>query len=160
MKKIVRIIKRNLFGFVVGILLTSTLGVSAAVIYTASQIKYTPIANGQIANVEEALNDLYENYSCVNGSVNHPANTQWNIELGFIPSKVFLSFVHSGADCYVSYDKSLSDTILLSGIENNGTMNLGVYNQLISITSKITSNFTPEYRTYSSQYTLNYVACK
>lgn len=52
-----KFIKNNIFGFILGILLTGTTGV-LAYNYVASQINYTTSKNPNIKNVEEALNDL------------------------------------------------------------------------------------------------------
>ena len=117
-----KIIKNNLLGFILGIVLTSGIAVCASEIF-ASSIKYKD------TNVESAIDELYtisstyKNLSsnttvdssnllsgvtaynsngqlitgnlsanCISGYVHHSPNTQIDINLGFTPSSFFGSY--------------------------------------------------------------------
>lgn len=54
-----RIIKNNIFGFILGLLVAGTVGVFAYS-YVADQISYTTDKNENIKSVGQALSDLYE----------------------------------------------------------------------------------------------------
>ena len=61
-----RIIKNNLLGFILGIIVTTALTVSASILYQASEIGYTPKdstwkkSNGdKIETIEDAIDELY-----------------------------------------------------------------------------------------------------
>lgn len=54
-----KIIKNNIFGFILGVLLTGVAGVFAYS-YIADQISYTTSKNENVKSVGQALNDLYD----------------------------------------------------------------------------------------------------
>ena len=61
-----RIIKNNLLGFILGIIVTTALTVSASILYQASEIGYTPKDNtwkksngDKIETIEDAIDELY-----------------------------------------------------------------------------------------------------
>lgn len=155
--------KKMIFGIIIGILATSVVGVTALVIYNANEIKYNPSdSNWNVDNVKSALDDLYNNTTCITGTYDHLANTNWNIEVGFIPSRVVLNFIHSSAKVYISYDKEISQKVMLMSFSrtNETSYNVEDFSDKITVSSTITSHLTSSYKSYTSAYTLYYVACK
>src|SRR5574344_228489 len=64
MKKIINLIKNNISGFIIGVLITSSVGVIAATLYFSNQVSYTPNDNNwKVDNVKDALDELHENSS-------------------------------------------------------------------------------------------------
>ena len=56
-----KLIKNNLFGFIIGGIIFGSIGIYAASIYYAKDISYEPSdASWEVSNVNEALNELNE----------------------------------------------------------------------------------------------------
>ena len=59
MRKVIKLIKNNILGFIIGVLMTSSVGVIAATLYYSNQVSYTPSdTSWNVDNVEKALNEL------------------------------------------------------------------------------------------------------
>ena len=58
-KKIIFLLKNNIFGFVLGAILFSGIGYVVAAGISSSSISYTNSKNSSVDNIEEALDDLY-----------------------------------------------------------------------------------------------------
>ena len=59
--KIKQVIKNNIFGFVLGVLITSTVAVSAATYYNSKDVTYDNKTSGMSSNnVQDAIDELYQ----------------------------------------------------------------------------------------------------
>ena len=59
-----RLSKKTIFAFILGICISFTFGVTATVLYSASEIGFNPTdSNWDVKTVEDAINDLYTNSS-------------------------------------------------------------------------------------------------
>ena len=59
MKKILKIIKHNILGFIVGAVVFGSLGVYASTVITASSVSYSDTASLGATNVQDAIDKLY-----------------------------------------------------------------------------------------------------
>ena len=59
MKKILKFIKHNVFGFIVGTVVFGSLGVYAATVIAASSVSYSDNASLGATNVQDAIDKLY-----------------------------------------------------------------------------------------------------
>ena len=77
MKKILKIIKGNILGFIIGAILFGCIGTVVATTILSSTVSYT---NNNQTTVEGALNDLYNRVitSCYNGSCGKLSYKYWN----------------------------------------------------------------------------------
>lgn len=154
--------KKILIGVIIGILSTSVVTVTALKVYKANEIIYNPSDESwNVENVSDALNDLWNDTQCIKGTYNHASNTNWNIEIGFIPSSLSVNFTHERSRVYLTYDKKISSKVWL--IDNNissGVSAVQDFSDLVNISEVLTSNLTDAYKTYTSAYLIYYVACK
>ena len=60
MRKILKIIKRNVFGFIVGAVIFGSLGVYAVTVISASNVGYSDNNDLGAVNVQDAIDKLYE----------------------------------------------------------------------------------------------------
>lgn len=59
--KIKQVIKNNIFGFILGVLITSTVAVSAATYYASKDVSYDNASSGMSSdNVQDAIDELYD----------------------------------------------------------------------------------------------------
>ena len=59
MKRILNLIKNNIFGFIIGIVVASSVSVIAATVYYSNQVSYTPTdTTWNVENVKDALDEL------------------------------------------------------------------------------------------------------
>ena len=99
--------------------------------------------------------------NCVTSYVTHNSNTQFNVDLGFIPTKFFASYHWNSENMnlYLVYDKAISNNIYLNYYEDNGTAKIENYNDKFGFENNhFISNFGG--RSFSNQYTFYYMACK
>ena len=87
-------VKNNLkwiLGIIVGVVIASGISVYATGQYFASQVNYTTDKNGEISNVEQALNDLYQKrnkvtkYSLNASTTNAGSTYNFDIKTSAIP---------------------------------------------------------------------------
>lgn len=150
-----KIFKNNLkaiIGFVIGVILASSVTVFA---YSclASDVKYT-----DEKSVADALNELYLRNitlnSCEYLEFNHISNTQFNYDFGFAPSS-FLAFfaVGNGTHIFLTYTP---ETNSLFAFDDQGNER----SSLFSINeTKLMSNIPTNWDTYGNQYKI-YVFAK
>ncbi len=82
MKKIIKIIKDNILGFILGAILFGGIGTVVATTILSSSVSYT---NNNQTTVEGALNELYGmvNIACYNGTCGKLAFRYWNDDFEF-----------------------------------------------------------------------------
>lgn len=61
MKKILKIVKQNIVGFILGVIVMSTGAVIAASVIPSSGVAYSN-SDSNVKNVNDALNELFEYY--------------------------------------------------------------------------------------------------
>lgn len=62
-----KIIKNNIFGFIIGIIITSSVSVIAATLYLSNQVSYTPTdTTWNVDNVKDALDELHDATELIN----------------------------------------------------------------------------------------------
>ena len=93
---------------------------------------------------------------CVSGTYNKPANSQWNINLGFIPLKYTLIWNNAQGAVVVNYNQSWSNIYISSLYDSN----VLVYNYLTISNNSIVSNFTTSASSYKNSLSIQYMACK
>ena len=153
-------IKRNyklLLGFVFGIICASTC-VYATNTISASNVIYEPQnKNFNVDNVSDALDYLYT-IGCVKGIYHHDANTQWNIELGFIPSYFSSNFTVTNTHVSLIYDSKYNKKVYANTYFDN---TINDWTERFEITSTgIKTNFASALYSYKDDYDLDYYACK
>lgn len=141
------------------IIVTAVLCISGTVYattkYLSSDVTYKD------TTVENALNDLYdynEKNKCVKGTVQHAANSQLEINLGFDPTIILVSHMLGSEYDYNFYDKRFNNNIWYA---YSGSSNDMQANVTMKITDGIlkTSYYTSWDR-YKYSYTVYYFACK
>ena len=140
--------KKIIFGFLLGVLLTSGVGVFANYLYYAKDISYTK--EGNEISIADALNELYDksNYYInadhsekyvKSGTLNAVSGSNFITDIGFTPSKVI--FIYPGNSAVAFYDNRISTT-------NEYTCGAGGIN-----TAALNSNTTTSFsRIYSVTY--------
>ena len=102
MKK--KIIIISIISFVIGLCVAGSICIVIAAVYNASDISYSPINNAwNVSNVQEAINDLYENSNVTaTGSINIQSTAEQIINVGFRPSKVIIMIPSSSAGFWIN----------------------------------------------------------
>ena len=96
------------------------------------------------------------NTDCVSGTYNHEVNTQWNIYLGFSPSRYMLTF-DTGTGLNSAIYDVISNKIYIVRYYNDSTIE---WNWLSIHNNAITSNFATTAGTYVRAFSISYMACK
>lgn len=131
MKKIINLIKNNIFGFIIGVLITSSVGIGAATLYFSNEVSYTPTdTTWNVDNVKEALDELY---SIENEFKNNVSNGYSLVSANFFSGQANVS---SG---------SFSYTFLLTDTTKTGIKFLGSFSRGISAATNCTLSQTNGY---------------
>ena len=85
MKKIIKFFKNNFLGFIIGVVLCSSIGVIAATIQSNS-VSYTTNKNSSITNVKQAVDDLYEKTTKVTYKYFRPRSSPYSYSNVTYPS--------------------------------------------------------------------------
>ena len=149
-----KIINSKIFAFILGAVLFSGITVYATN-YLAKDVTYKD------TNVENALNDLYENMNndnCVTGTVKHNANTQLNINLGITPNRLLMVYKTGSYYNFDVYDKNLNNMFYYGwyGPDTKVEMN----DRLTIKDGFLTSNYASSWMRYTYAYDLSYMACE
>ena len=154
----------GLICFLCGISVT----VCASYVYTAREIPYTPEdETWNVDNVQDAINYLYDktnvlnDLDCVSSQVHHNSNTQFDINLGFVPTKFYASYHwnNENIDLYVLYDSQINNSFYLSYYETNGNAMIENYSSRFMFEDNhFKSNIGG--RSLNNEYDFYYVACK
>jgi len=135
-----KIFKNRLFCFLLGAILFSSVAVYATSTLLSKNVTFTPEnSDWNVSNVEDALNDLYENS---NNSVVTFDNIYTNHKFGTIVDSVSLSLdleagnyicesnasvAYTGPDASETLVSSDWDVITISGAENYNTIDYKIY---------------------------------
>ncbi len=154
-------------------MIISVTGTVYAITYlSARDITFKPneanFANGFNAdNVEDALNQLYVKTGnlpegCIMGSFEHNANSQYDYEFPFAPSRFYITYIYEpgkyNKEVTIYYDKEVVNKPWVFNFENNSYGSY--YNYATLSGAKLTSNFPTTYLTYKNVYQMNYIACE
>ena len=105
--KIKNIIKKNIFGFILGIILFGSIGVVLATNIASSTVDYTTTNNQNVATVEDVLDDLYEQImgypiTCYNGVCGKVSYRYWNNNFAGNTGANLFDSTHMPATVYAS----------------------------------------------------------
>lgn len=145
--------KGIIISFIIGVIIASSITVYATS-YFAKDITYK---DGK--SVEYALNDLYSKALATENikfyQFEHTANTQFDYDFGFIPSK-FLAFMQLPDGRYVTISLNITSNSLVSTVSDNGSLD-----GYISMNStKLVSNISTDWSAYKNSYTIYAFAIK
>lgn len=163
-----RVIRSRIVAFIIGALLFSGVSVYATYSILANDIGYTPSNDSwNVDNVQDAINYLYDktnvlnDLDCVSSQVHHNSNTQFDINLGFVPTKFYASYHwnNENMDLYVLYDSQINNNFYLSYYETNGNAMIENYSSRFMFEDNhFKSNIGG--RSLNNEYDFYYVACK
>lgn len=142
-----------IISFIIGVIIASSITVYATS-YFAKDVTYK---DGK--SVEYALNDLYLKFqasdNCKYFEFNHAASTQFDYDLGFVPSSFLAVYrISNGVIITITSNTVTNGLIALSSDGFNFNSNYAVNS------TKLTSSMSTNWQIYRESYTVYVYACK